>query len=97
MNKSLNIRNFKCLQDIELEIKPLTFLFGKNGTGKSSLIQALLFLSHNIQKFQSEREYERRERINTSFYSSDIFDLINFNEAKSKYSNKNDTIYGEYL
>lgn len=38
----VQIKNFKCLQDHEFELKPLTILAGANGSGKSSLIQAIL-------------------------------------------------------
>ena len=40
----VQIKNFKCLQDHEFELKPLTILAGANGSGKSSLIQAILLL-----------------------------------------------------
>ncbi len=38
----VQIKNFKCLQNHEFELKPLTILAGANGSGKSSLIQAIL-------------------------------------------------------
>ncbi len=45
MISSLHIKNFKTLKDTgEVPIKPLTLLTGVNGTGKSSLIQALLIM-----------------------------------------------------
>lgn len=42
MLQRVQIRNFKCLQNHEFELKPLTILAGANGSGKSSLIQAIL-------------------------------------------------------
>ena len=42
MLQRVQIKNFKCLQDHEFELKPLTILAGANGSGKSSLIQAIL-------------------------------------------------------
>jgi len=30
--KKIRIKNFKNLEDVEIEIKPLTFLFGPNGS-----------------------------------------------------------------
>lgn len=38
----IQIKNFKCLVSHEFELKPLTILAGANGSGKSSLIQAVL-------------------------------------------------------
>lgn len=42
MVDSLRVRNFKCLQDEQIAVQPLTLLTGANGAGKSSLLQALL-------------------------------------------------------
>lgn len=42
MITSLAIRNFKCFLSLDLEFLPLTVLTGINGTGKSTVIQALL-------------------------------------------------------
>ena len=42
MLSRIQIKNFKCLQDHEFELKPLTILAGANGSGKSSLIQSIL-------------------------------------------------------
>jgi len=43
MNRSVSIRNFKCLRSVDVELEPLTVLIGKNDTGKSSFLQALTF------------------------------------------------------
>lgn len=37
----VNIKNFRCLQDLELEVGELTVLIGANSTGKSSTLKAL--------------------------------------------------------
>jgi predicted ATPase len=42
MITGLGIRNFKCFQALDLELRPLTVLTGINGTGKSTVLQALL-------------------------------------------------------
>ena len=40
--KKINIRNFRCFANYEIEFAPrVTVLFGKNGSGKSTLIHAL--------------------------------------------------------
>jgi len=46
--KKIRIKNFKNLEDVEVDFKPLTFLFGPNGSGKSSFLKALKFLHNNI-------------------------------------------------
>lgn len=46
--KKIRIQNFKSLEDVEIEIKPLTFFFGPNSSGKSSFLKAMMFLSKNM-------------------------------------------------
>ena len=41
MIEGVRIRSFKCLKDIEIELKPLTILIGPNGSGKSSILYAI--------------------------------------------------------
>jgi len=45
----LKIRNFKCFDDIVIPINYLTVFTGENGSGKSTAIQALLFLRRTIE------------------------------------------------
>jgi len=47
MLKRLIIKNFKCLFEEDMEFRNLTILTGENSSGKSSVIQAILFLGHN--------------------------------------------------
>ena len=44
MMTRVRMRNFKCFKECELRLGGLTVLAGMNGTGKSSVIQALLLL-----------------------------------------------------
>ena len=50
MIRSLRLQNYKCFENQFLEFKGLTFLSGLNGTGKSSVIQALLLLRQSFQQ-----------------------------------------------
>lgn len=45
----LKIQNFKCFQDIDIPLGRLTVLAGANGNGKSTSVQALLYLRHTIE------------------------------------------------
>lgn len=40
----VRIRNYKSIADVTVDLGPLTVLVGKNGSGKSSFVQALKFL-----------------------------------------------------
>ncbi|KGN91300.1 hypothetical protein HQ45_00535 [Porphyromonas crevioricanis] len=46
---NLRIRNFKCFYDIDIPLGSLTILAGKNGSGKSTVIQSLLLLRRTIE------------------------------------------------
>jgi len=83
-NISISIKNFKSLKEVNnFEIRPLTFIFGKNGSGKSSFLQSLLFLSHNIQNAQLELDKQRSERVNTSYFKSKYFEFLSFSEINT--------------
>ncbi len=59
--KKLKIRNFRCFKNYEVEFAPhVTVLFGKNGTGKTTLIHAI----HKALSFlmYSERIKDRNEK-----------------------------------
>lgn len=45
----LKINNFKCFQDADVLLNQLTVLAGANGNGKSTVIQALLYLRQTIE------------------------------------------------
>ena len=53
MLRKIEISNFKCFQELEVSLKPLTLLSGLNGGGKSSVLQALVLLSQTM----NEREW----------------------------------------
>ena len=44
MLTNIKLENFKCFKKLDLKCAPLTLLTGINGTGKSSVFQALLLL-----------------------------------------------------
>lgn len=50
MIRLLRLRNFKCFEDQALSFGSLTLLTGLNGTGKSSVIQALLVLRQSYEQ-----------------------------------------------
>ncbi|MCX6164673.1 MAG: AAA family ATPase, partial [Ignavibacteriae bacterium] len=46
---NLHIENFKILQNVDVVLKPITLLFGANASGKSTLLEALLFLQYTYK------------------------------------------------
>ena len=45
----LKIQHFKCFEDAEIKLNRLTVMAGANGNGKSTAIQALLYLRYTIE------------------------------------------------
>jgi predicted ATPase len=46
----LRVRRFKCLFDVEVDLAPFTVLVGPNDSGKSSLLDAIRFLSLTTER-----------------------------------------------
>ena len=54
---SITIENFKCIGDaVTIPIRPITLLFGKNSTGKSTVLQALDYYDLNWRNLSGEIE-----------------------------------------
>lgn len=78
MINNLYIENFKSLKSVDLSLSPLTILTGTNGSGKSSLLQAILFLKQNF--------------VANSFFNLDgeLTDLINGKEVLFEFAEKDE-------
>lgn len=76
MISSVQIKNYKSINDITLDFSSLNLLSGPNSSGKSSSIQALLLAIDNIQQAESSR----------SLYSSRIY-ISSFNESRNYITN----------
>ena len=74
----LRIRNFKCFEDVEVGIKPLTVLSGINGMGKSSFMQALLLLRQSVL----ESDGILQARLNGSLISLGFADDVLYENAQ---------------
>ena len=48
MLTNIKLENFKCFRELDLKCAPLTLLTGINGTGKSSVFQALVLLRQTV-------------------------------------------------
>ena len=49
MLRKIKLKNFKCFERLDLDCRPLNLLCGLNGTGKSSVLQALLVLRQSFE------------------------------------------------
>jgi predicted ATPase len=48
----VQIKNFRCLRDVDVPLKPLTVLIGPNNTGKSSFLSAIRLLGEATERAQ---------------------------------------------
>lgn len=49
--KSLSLKNFKCFsEEVGIELRPVTLLFGANSAGKSSVLQALQYVREILER-----------------------------------------------
>ena len=47
--RRVRLQNFKCIEDSQdISLAPLTVIFGRNNTGKSSILQSLLLLCQTL-------------------------------------------------
>ncbi len=53
MIKSIKVNNFKCFENISVDLNELNLFTGVNGMGKSTLIQAILLLRQTYEKYNS--------------------------------------------
>lgn len=83
--RKLRIKNFKALEDVEIEFKKFTLLLGPNGSGKSSVLKAIKFLGTNLNKPDSF----------TKYITKDGEDLGSFEEIVHN-NNSNNKIVFEY-
>jgi predicted ATPase len=75
----VEIKNFKSLKEVDIELKDLNLITGINSSGKSSFIQTLLLLKQNEDKFYSERGSK----------------IVNINDTYVQLGNKKDILFEE--
>ncbi|MEQ9641457.1 MAG: DUF3696 domain-containing protein [Alphaproteobacteria bacterium] len=73
MLESLELRNFKCFENLDLPLGLLTLLSGSNASGKSSALQALVLLHQTIR----EHEWSTRLMLNgNSVQLGTVLDVV---------------------
>lgn len=74
MLSRIELKNFKSWRSLNLELAPLTLLFGTNSSGKSSVLQALLLLK------QTANSFDRGQHINFGGTDRDYVDLGSYRD-----------------
>lgn len=79
-NIFFRVKNFKSLENAEVQLSPLTFFFGPNGSGKSSLFKALKFLNANLFPLEAKQlKFKLDEHTDLGSYKEIV---INGNTSK---------------
>lgn len=96
--EKLKIVNFKCFYNIEIPLKRLTIFAGANGNGKSTAIQALLFLRRTIEhcaKWENNR-YDLKEpnELNVELNGAYCLALGNSGDIIPKFTNESKVVFG---
>ena len=79
MLERLKLANFKGWQQIELELAPITVIFGTNSSGKTGILQSLLLLK------QSARGFDPRQHINFGGGDRDYTDFGSYQDLVYKH------------
>ena len=71
MLRKIGLTNFKCWKKLEIELAPITLLFGANSSGKTSVLQSLLMLKQTVFGFDPRQymNFGGRERDYVGFGS----------------------------
>ena len=78
MIEEINVKGFKSLKDVSLQIRPLTLLIGLNSSGKSSLIQLITILKQSVVQYKrGKRSYDKR---NNLMINGDLINLGTFSD-----------------
>ncbi len=48
MLRKIGLSNFKCWKELDIELAPITLLFGTNSSGKTAILQSLLMLKQTV-------------------------------------------------
>ncbi len=59
MISNVNIRNFRCIEELSFRPKKINIFVGRNNTGKSSILYALETAFHREDAYQDSHEYMR--------------------------------------
>lgn len=86
MFTQLTLNRFKCFSEAqELPLSQVTFLYGLNGRGKSSVIQSMLLLSQTMRATNS---------VDILPLSGEFINLGRYTDVRNAYADQNDFIIG---
>ncbi len=60
--KSIRVKNFRCLEDVRVDMETLTSFVGPNGAGKSTVLRALDWFFNGETRLVDEDVYSGQSR-----------------------------------
>lgn len=75
MLRRIGLSNFKCWKELDIELAPITLLFGTNSSGKTAILQSLLMLK------QTARGIDPGQHINFGGTDRDYVDLGSYQDV----------------
>lgn len=98
--EKLIIKNFKCFRDANIPLNQLTIFAGANGYGKSSAIQALLYLRRTIEHCAKWNDhiyvYTESNGLNVQLNDTYCLSLGDSSQVLSQNSAENSIVLGLY-
>ena len=79
MLRRIGLSNFKCWRELDIELAPITLLFGANSSGKSAILQSLLMLK------QTARGIDPGQHINFGGTDRDYVDLGSYRDLANEH------------
>ena len=77
MLRKIGLSNFKGWQELDIDLAPITFLFGSNSSGKTALLQALLLLKQTANSFDPKQHINfgggRRDYVDFGSYQDLVY------------------------
>ena len=81
MIEKIHIKNFKSIYDLEIEVGRVNLFIGENGSGKSNLLEALVFVSaSDSNKLDNEFLVSRGIRVTEPNFMRSAFDNKDINK-----------------
>ena len=84
MLRRIGLSNFKCWKELDIELAPITLLFGVNSSGKTAILQSLLMLK------QTARGFDPGQHINFGGGDRDYVDLGSYRDLVYQHNDNND-------
>lgn len=94
--KRISITQFKCIAEIDIDVKSLNVLIGENAVGKSSIIEAIMYFYNNLchnnlsySIFDSNNMLNNKVKISITYDFTDTINKIGHNWKNNKIENEN--------